>query len=139
MNWFECKVKYEKTFEDGQVRPVIDSYVVDAASCADAEVKIVEQFHKDCYPSIETVNKRRYSDVFFNENAEKWYKGKVSLITIDEISGAEKKHTFIMLIQADHFKDAVKSLYQHMDGTMSDYEIVSLSETSIVDVIKLQE
>ena len=137
MNWFECKVKYQKTFENGVVGNVIESYVVKAASCSDAETRIFEEFHPDSCPSIEAVGKRRYSDIFFNESAEKWYKGKLTFITIDEKSGAEKKQSFVSLIQADDFRSAVKCIDEGMNGSLNDYEIVSLCETSIVDVIKL--
>ena len=30
--WFECKVKYEKTQEDGTEKPVLEAYTVDALS-----------------------------------------------------------------------------------------------------------
>ena len=137
MNWFECKVKYQKTFEDGLVRDVIEQYVVEAASCSDAETRVFECFYADCYPSIEAVGKRRYSDIFFNDSADKWYKGKLSFITIDEKSGAEKKQSFICLIQASDFKDAVTCLEERMKGTICDYEIISIAETSIMEVLKL--
>ena len=137
MNWFECKVKYQKTFEDGLVRDVIEPYVVEAASCSDAETRIFDGFHSDCCPSIESVGKRRYSDIFFNDSADKWYKGKLSFITIDERSGAEKRQSFVCLIQASDFKDAVKHLEEQMNGTIVDYDIVSIAETAIIDVIRL--
>ena len=139
MNWFECKVKYDKTFDNGLVGSVIEPYVVEAASCSDAETRVFEGFHFDCCPSIESVGKRRYSDIFFNDSysADKWYKGKLSFITIDEKSGAEKKQSFVCLIQASDFKDAVKHLEEQMNGTFVDYEIVSIAETAIMDVIKL--
>ena len=31
-NWFECKIRYEKTVEDGTQKPVTEMHVVEALS-----------------------------------------------------------------------------------------------------------
>ena len=36
--WFETRVRYDKTMEDGQTKKVIEQYVVDAVSFSEAEV-----------------------------------------------------------------------------------------------------
>ena len=41
--WFETKIKYEKTMEDGQQKKVTESYVVDALSFTEAERRITEE------------------------------------------------------------------------------------------------
>ena len=41
--WFECKIKYEKTMEDGLQKKVSESYVVDALSFTEAEDRIIEE------------------------------------------------------------------------------------------------
>ena len=35
--WFECKVKYERTLDDGKVKKVTEPYLVDALSFTEAE------------------------------------------------------------------------------------------------------
>ena len=42
-NWFECKVRYEKTMEDGLQKKVTETYVVDAMSFSEAEERIIEE------------------------------------------------------------------------------------------------
>lgn len=39
-----------------------------------------------------------------------------------------------MLVQAADLRDAVKKLDEGMKGTMADYQIVSVSETPIMDI-----
>ena len=39
--WFETKIKYEKTMEDGLTKKVTEQYVVDALSFTEAERRIV--------------------------------------------------------------------------------------------------
>ena len=41
--WFECKVRYEKTMEDGMPKKVVEIYTVDALSFSEAEKRIMEE------------------------------------------------------------------------------------------------
>ena len=41
--WFETRVRYDKTMEDGQNKKVIEQYVVDAFSFSEAEEFITEE------------------------------------------------------------------------------------------------
>lgn len=55
-------------------------------------------------------------------------------ITLDEKSGAEKKTSTQVLVQAADLRDAVKKLDEGMKGTMADYVIASVAETALMDV-----
>ena len=39
MTWFECKIRYEKTLENGMVKKVTEPYLVDALSFTEAEAQ----------------------------------------------------------------------------------------------------
>ena len=41
--WFECKVKYVKTMENGLEKPVTETYLVDALSFTEAEKRFLEE------------------------------------------------------------------------------------------------
>ena len=41
--WFECRIRYEKTMEDGMQKKVTENYVVDALSFSEAEERITEE------------------------------------------------------------------------------------------------
>lgn len=58
----------------------------------------------------------------------------MAYVTLDDKSGAEKKTYTNILVQASDLRDAVRRLDEGMKGTMSDYRIVSVSETKIMDV-----
>jgi hypothetical protein len=70
----------------------------------------------------------------FEEAADKWFKAKLTFITLDEKSGKEKKTSTNVLVQAADLRDATKKLDEGMKGTMADYEISSIAETPIIDV-----
>ena len=74
------------------------------------------------------------SELFFNENGDRFYKIKVYFITLDEKSGAEKKTAAQMLAQASNLKDAIAVLEDGMKGTLADYTIASVTETQLMDV-----
>ena len=42
-DWYETKIRYEKTMEDGMQKKVSEQYVVDALSFTEAENKIIEE------------------------------------------------------------------------------------------------
>ena len=72
-------------------------------------------------------------------SADRFYKVKVSFITLDEKSGAEKKTNSFVLVQASDFKNAYDRFIDGMRGSMSDYEIVSIVETMIMDYYPVKD
>ena len=135
-NWYECRVKFEKVLENGTQKKVTEVYLVDAMSFTEAENRIIEEMTPYISAEFEVtaVKKDRISEMFIDPDGDKWYRAKVMFITLDEKSGAEKKSASIMLIQAKDFQTAIKNLENGMKGTMSDWEINTLSETVIMDV-----
>lgn len=135
-NWFECKVSYDKTLENGMQKKVTEPYLVDALSFTEAEARIIEEIRP--YISgeftVTDIKRAKYSELFFNEEGDRYYKAKIYFVTLDEKSGTEKKTAVNMLAQASTLKDALAVVEQGMAGTMADYIIASLSETLIMDV-----
>lgn len=135
-NWFECKVSYEKIVEGGMQKKVTEPYLVDALSFTEAEARIIEEIRP--YISgeftITDIKRARLSELFFNENGDRYYKVKVFFISLDEKSGAEKKTAVQMLAQASTVSDAIDVVNTGMKDTMADYVIASITETAIMDV-----
>lgn len=135
MNWFEVKVKYGKTFENGVFKKVSEWYLVDAETCTEAEARSIESLaFADSELEVKDIRSAAYNEVFLSQG-EKFYKVKMSFITLDEKSGAEKQTNSYTLVQADDLREAIKNLDEHMKGTICDYRILSVQETSIIDVI----
>lgn len=136
--WFETKIRYEKTMENGMNKRVTEPYLVDALSHTEAENRIIEEMAPYISGAFEVaaVRKVKYTEIFFSEDptADRWYKVKLGFITLDEKSGAEKKTYTNVLVQSTDLRQAVKDLDAGMKGTMADYIIVSVSETAIMDV-----
>ncbi|MBR5727650.1 MAG: DUF4494 domain-containing protein [Muribaculaceae bacterium] len=136
MQWFECKVKYDKTLETGVVRTVTEPYLVDALSFTEAEARITKEMQP--YISgeftVSAVRRVNLSDVFRNDKGDRWYKVKTNFITIDEKTAVEKKTASFQLVQASEFKEALEVFMEGMKDTMADFEIASITETPLMDV-----
>ena len=138
--WFECKIRYEKVMEDGLQKPVTENYVVDALSFSEAEERIIQEMSS--YISgefdVKDIKKAAYKEIFFSDSdtADKWYKARLQFITIDEKTEKEKRSTVTYLVQAGTFNAAVKNIDEVMGGTMIDYVIASVSESTLMDVFE---
>jgi hypothetical protein len=135
-NWFECKIKYEKTGEDGRLVAANETYLVEAISHAEAENRIVEEMKAFISGqfTVEKVAKKKFWEILSKENAEKWYRVKVVLVSIDEAAGVEKLITVMMLVQANDISEALALHREAMKDTMSDYYVCSITETPVMDV-----
>ena len=137
-NWFETKVSHHKTMENGLIKKTTDSYIVDALSFTEAEARITEEVRKfvsDDF-SITAVKRTKITEIMWDDSADKWYLAKIAFITIDEKSAVEKRSISQVLVAGKDFKGAYDNLIDGMKSTLADYEIVSINETTIMDVYK---
>ena len=142
MTWFECKIRYEKTLENGMVKKVTEPYLVDALSFTEAEARIIEEMKPFISGefTVSDIKRANYSELFFcdEDAADRWFKSKLLFMTLDEKSGNQKKVASNVVIQASYLRDAVKKLDEGMKGSMADYEIASMAETPIMDVYRYE-
>ena len=138
-NWFECKVRYDKTLDTGMIKTVTEPYLVDAMSFTEAEARIIEEMRP--YMSgeftVSDIKRARFSDTFFNETGDRYYKAKLYFITLDEKSGSEKdgRQYARTGLRAERGGWIVE---MEMKKTMVDYTIAAVNETAIMDVFRYQ-
>jgi hypothetical protein len=80
------------------------------------------------------VKRTKIGEIFRDDRADKWYLVKVAFITIDEKTAAEKRSISLILTAGGDFKNAYDNFMEGMKGTMADFDIVSITETPILDV-----
>lgn len=136
--WFTCKIRYEKVLDSGMNKKVTEAYLMDALSYTEAEARIIEEITPFISGEfiVSGITRANYSELFASdeEDADRWFKCKLLFIILDEKSGAEKKTSTQVLVQAADLRDAVKKLDEGMKDTMADYQIASVTETPIMDV-----
>ena len=141
--WFECKIRYEKVMEDGLQKKVTENYVVDALSFSEAEERITEEMSSYISGEFDVadIKKASYGEIFFSDDemADKWYRAKLQFITYEEKTDKEKRSSVTYLVQAGSFNGAVKNIDEAMGGTMIDYVISSVAETTLMDVYEYKK
>lgn len=137
-SWFEVKIRYEKTMENGVVKKVTEAYAIDALSFTEAEARITKEM--TAYISgefyIQDISRAAYNEVISSDRAVegRFYKCKVSYITIDEKSGKEKRANTFYLVQADDIDKAKGYIDELLHASLLDYEVASVVETKLLDV-----
>ena len=139
-DWFEVKMRYDKVHEDGYEKKVTESYVIEALSFGEAEKTAIEFLGGYVSGEIQVVNinPMKFQEVFFNEqgSCDRYYKAILQFITIDEKTEREKHTQVYYLVQASSFDNCKDTIRTTMDRTMIDYQIASVSETKVIDVIE---
>ena len=138
MNLFLCKVRFDKMLENGIQKPVTEQYAVEALSFTEAEARIIEEVTPFISGDFEVkdISKMNISEVFDNEDGDRWYKVKVNFISLDERTGAEKKTPHYMLVKASDMESAKTNFLNGMKDTMADFEVEQYVETKIMDLYR---
>lgn len=136
--YFEVKVKMQKTMEDGQQKKVSEQYVVEAATFGEAEQRTIENLkpYIEGEFSVTDIKIAGYAQIVNgDDNADKYFKAKVTFVAMDETTGKEKKTSELYLVQSETLESAesdVKNFLNDNNTTIS-----SISETAILDVFSL--
>ena len=135
--WFECKVRYEQTQDDGMPKLVTETYVVDGIDFGNAFKCISGYAIKNIADEFDIVAMKmaQYAEIaLYKSQGNVFYRVKINMITIDEKTDKQKKTPMFLLVRADNINEARKAVDdEYMKGTMADYEISSVVETKIVD------
>ena len=136
--YFEVKVKLQKTMEDGQQKKVSEQYVVESATFGEAERRIAECLKPYIEGEFEVTDIKiaGYGQIINdNQDADKFFKAKVSFITLDETTGKEKKTSELYLVRSETLESAESDVKTCLND--SNTIISSIAETAILDVFTL--
>ena len=136
--YFEVKVKMQKTMEDGQQKKVSEQYVVEATTFGEAEQRTIENLKpyiegEFCVTDIKIAG---YAQIVGgDDNADKYFKAKVTFVAMDETTGKEKKTSELYLVQSETLESAESDIKNYLNDNNT--TISSISETAILDVFSL--
>lgn len=135
-NWYECKVKYDKTLDTGLIKTVTETYMLDALSFTEAEARIIQEmkpFISGAF-AVADIKRKKYAQVHLDHIRDRFYRVRLFYITLDEKTGSEKKTSFNHLVMADDLRGALDKIEQEMKKTMIDYEVHTVTETPILEI-----
>ena len=136
--YYEVKIQYQKTLEDGKEKKVTEQYAVEALSFTEAESRIIEEMTPYISGDFDIVSEKiaPYNEIILSDNStdDKWFVSKVGFIALDEKTAKEKKQTFRYLVQAETSEKAMDYTKEMFSHGMSDYSIDAVQDTPTLDV-----
>lgn len=142
MAYIQTKVRTLQMSEDGTQKRVSATYLVEAESFTEAETKISEIVASagEDY-TVEAVSKMNVTEIVFDPQSmgdTSFYKIKVEMVILDEVTAKEKRSAFCILVEAESVDMAIAQSIPVLAKSVSDYEIVSINKTSIKQVFTYQ-
>ncbi len=135
MLFYEIKINYQRQTGEDNPGNVRETYLIEGLNCTDVEGRLMEELKPYIFGDSEVTacQKRQFFEIINAPEGDKWYKGRVELITIED-SGKETRKAVSVLVQADSAAMALKNL----NGAMSGYdcEIISIAKSPIIDVLR---
>lgn len=133
---YEAKVKYLHIApETGKERILTESYIVaNAEAWFDAEKQVFEQMAKLTTQTIIPAIKISDIEDIVRSDADWFYKAKIGINDIDELTGKAKQSTVNILVQAATFYAAFEMAQDWTFDTIVDCEILSITKSKIVDI-----
>ena len=139
--WFTVKVKYTKELDNGTFKRVSEPYLLAALTFTDAEARIYEElatFIKGEF-NVLSIARTELHDIFAFDDAEIWYKAKISYKSECLDRESEKKVKQNFLVSAHSVKDAYDRIKESLSTLMIDFQIESVVKSPIVDIFPFTE
>ncbi len=143
-NWFTVKVKYTKQLENGTFKRVSEPYLLSAMTFTDAETRIYEELGQIIRGEFNVVgiSRTEVHDIFQYDDCDTWYKCKITFTSegnMDDPEAKQKKVSQNFLVSAVSVKDAFEKLKESLSTLMADFEVPSISVSTIVDIFPYRE
>lgn len=136
-HWMLATVAYVKTGDDGKLVKVKDTYCVETASFTECEALATKAAYADNLQDFDVIAEKRaaFHDIAApDQPAAKWFLVKADIVTVND-NGKQQVIKYPFLVGADNISHARTLAVQSIGGTIADYEIRSITETKIVEVI----
>ena len=140
-NWFTVKVKYTKQLENGTFKRVSEPYLLAAMTFTDAEARIYEELGSIIRGEFNVVgiSRTEIHDIFAYDDADVWYKAKVTYEREDGDDEKQKKVSQNFLVSAHSVKDAYERIQESLSTLLVDFQIPSITVSPIVDIFPYAE
>lgn len=138
---FEIKTTYERAGEKGLNTKVNETFLM--TDYTFIEERIAEELAPQVTGefNISKIEVKNYSEIINteDESADRWFKCKIAMTFLDEVSGKEKKSNLLYLVKAESVDDAIKRTHKFLESCACDYEIALVTESPIVDIFGYEQ
>ncbi len=135
MLFYEVKVTYQRQTGEDNPGNVRETYLVEGLTPSDVEARLMEYIKPYIMSDLEmpSCTKKQFMEIISSPEGDKWYKGRVELITVED-NGKETRKAVSVLVQATNITWALKNLTNAMSGY--DCEVVSITRSPIMEVLR---
>lgn len=134
---FEVAIRYDKMMENGVVKTVTELYIIDAVSFTETEARITKEMVPYINGKFRVVKEKitNIEEVITTEDptADRFYKVKHNIVTVDEKTGKMKRTPMYLLFQASSNDDARDRYYAYIRTWLADCELDTIAETKYMD------
>ena len=133
---YEIKISYQRQTGEDNPGNVKETYLVEGFSPSDVEERLMDHVKPLIFGNdyeLPSCTKKQFFEIISSAEGDKWYKGRVELITIED-NGKETRKAVSVLVCASNINWAFKNLSEAMNGY--DCEIISVARTPIVEVLR---
>jgi len=135
--YFQTTAKYIRVDENGKEQKVTENYLLPAIIFAEAETRIYKELQTIVSGEflVTKISKTNISEVI-PSLGDRYYKGKIALVILDENTGKSKRIIQTVLVMADSVDQADERIAEAFKGTTLGVEIVSVAESNILEVFE---
>ena len=135
MLFYEVKVTYQRQTGEDNPGNVRETYLVEGFTPSDVETRLMEHIKPLVFADLEmpSCTKKQFFEIIPSAEGDKWYRGRVELITIED-NGKETRKAVSVLVCAVDISWAMKNLKEAMNSY--DCEIISVVKSPIVEVLR---
>lgn len=145
--WIEVRISYDDVAENGETTRMANTWLVRAATFAEAESRAVEAVSKNGGDVVDATacTKRKFAAVWVNSPTEeidtaKFYKIRCEIIRTSENTGKERRSKCDYLMLSSDMLEAYNAFLKFMsDETCGEIEVLSINLTPIVEVLSEHE
>lgn len=137
---YEAKVKYVKLDPlSGKEKTVSETYLLDAETFGDAEVKTFKEMEKITNATIiATIKKSDIADVIGDKDSSRFFKATVKQTVIDELTGKESSQNMAILCGCNNLKAAVLDIEEYAEKSIFDNEITKIGVSGIIGIFETE-
>lgn len=144
---FVAKVKYTKQVENGSIKRVNESYLIEAMTFGHAEERIFEQLnHIKGEVFLDDLKRIDFSDAYFGyvsgEEVPLFVTAKIAIVTYDSEAEKDVSQPYKFLIRVRYFSEAEGYLSEMIDAIgldISKVETQAITTTRFVDYFPMGE
>ena len=134
--WFQAKVKFLRQMDNGLIKKVSETYLVDSNSFTETEARVLEENQGASNIACQTIARSNIKEVVFYGDTAIWFKVKVQYTDIEETTEKEKRFTLYLLVNAQDAKEAIERTQEHLKNMLVPFSIPKVEESPIVDVFE---